>query len=89
MMQRQPGKQYSDQVIAGMVVVVNYIMKSMMMIRTISLKLFIVRQMRMHNEYDNNDSTIVGGVLKRVNLVNFFLQADSISIKGIYPGYEN
>ena len=31
----------------------------------------------------------VGGVLKRVNLVIFFLQADSISIKGIYPGYEN
>ena len=31
----------------------------------------------------------VGGVLKRVNLVNFFLQADSISIKGIYPGYKN
>ena len=31
----------------------------------------------------------LGGVLKRVNLVNFFLQVDSISIKGIYPGYEN
>ena len=29
-----------------------------------------------------------GGTLL-VNLVNFFLQADSISIKGIYPGYEN
>ena len=29
------------------------------------------------------------GVLKRVNLVNFFLQADSISFKGIYPGYKN
>ena len=30
----------------------------------------------------------VGGVLKRVNLVNFLLQADSISFKGIYPGYK-
>ena len=31
----------------------------------------------------------VGGVLKLVNLVNIFLQADSISFKGIYPGYKN
>ena len=29
-----------------------------------------------------------GGTLL-VNLVNFFLQADSTSIKGIYPEYEN
>ena len=32
---------------------------------------------------------IVGGVLKRINLVNFFLQADSITFKGIYPGFKN
>ena len=30
-----------------------------------------------------------GGVLKWVNQVKIFLQVDSISIKGIYPGYEN
>ena len=32
---------------------------------------------------------MVVGVPKRVNLVNNFLQVDSISIKGIYPGYKN
>ena len=31
----------------------------------------------------------VGGGLKRINLVNFFFQANSISFKGIYPGYGN
>ena len=30
----------------------------------------------------------IEGVLKRVNLVIFFLQADSITIQGIYPGYK-
>ena len=32
---------------------------------------------------------VLGWVLKRVNLVNFFLKVDSIGIEGIYPGYEN
>ena len=32
---------------------------------------------------------LVGVWLKRVNLVNFFSQVDSIRIKGTYPGYEN
>ena len=35
------------------------------------------------------DGVLSGGVLKRVNLVIFFLKADSISFKGIYPGYKN
>ena len=34
-------------------------------------------------------SIVLGGGAKRVNLVNFFLQVDSISIKGTYPGYKN
>ena len=31
----------------------------------------------------------VGRGAKRVNLVNFFWQVDSISVKGTYPGYKN
>ena len=32
---------------------------------------------------------MLGGGKERVNLVNFFYQVDSISIKGTYPGYKN
>ena len=32
---------------------------------------------------------VLGGGKERVNLVNFFYQVDSISIKGTYPGYKN
>ena len=34
-------------------------------------------------------SVLVGGGAKRVNIVNFLWQLDSISIKGTYPGYKN
>ena len=30
----------------------------------------------------------MGGVLTGVNLVNIFLQVDSVRIEGTYPGYE-